>query len=55
MSAQHVFPQEITIKKCQMMQDQGKAECPVVQDLWQDTQSRIAPFTFIFATGRTSS
>jgi hypothetical protein len=32
-----------------MMQDGQNAECPMVQEFWQDLQGLFAPFTLIFA------
>ena len=49
MSVQFIYTQSVISTKCPMMQDGQNAECPMVQEFWQDLQGLFAPFTLNFA------
>lgn len=49
MSVQFIYTQSVISTKCPMMQDGQNAECPMMQEFWQDLQGLFAPFTLNFA------
>lgn len=49
MSVQFIRNQGVMSIKCPMVQDGLYAECPMVQEFWQDLQGLFAPFTLNFA------
>ena len=40
---QFIYTQSVISTKCPMVQDGLYAECPMVQEFWQDLQGRLAP------------
>lgn len=49
MSVQFIYTQSVISTKCPMVQDGQNAECPMMQEFWQDLQGLFAPFTLNFA------
>ena len=49
MSVQFICNQCVMSIKRPMVQDGLYAECPMVQEFWQDLQGRLAPFVLNFA------
>ena len=43
LSVDSILNQCVISRKCPMMQDGLYAECPMMQEFWQDLQGRLAP------------